>query len=407
MAQPNLPPEFDGCFLPGLVDLQINGCAGAHFGDPELSAERCDETIRLLWRRGVTRLLPTLITDDAERMVGALTNLARLAGRKGTGKSIVGFHLEGPFISPTDGPRGAHPLAHCRAPNFHLFERMQRAAGGRVRLITLAPELPGAADFIRSVTASGVKVALGHTEADADAIRAAVDAGASLSTHLGNGCHDRLQRHHNILWEQLADDRLVASLIADGHHLPPAALRTFIRAKGLARVVLVSDAVQHAGLPIGRYSFAGKDVEVGADGAVRLAGEPRLAGAGLMLLDGVEHLVRALGMSFRDAWLAASLRPRFWLGIPASGALANTDPAQAEGGHEPSVSAASATFATAVPCPDPAGGAIGTGDADRLSLAQLPGGDAVRLGVSPTTGRLIVLETMVGGRTVHRAEATA
>lgn len=300
---------------PGLIDLQINGFAGINFGDPNLTTEMTLEVANALWSNGVTHFLPTLITDQVRRMQQALCRLAQAARHPDLSDSILGFHLEGPYLSPADGPRGAHPLSCCKDPDWDEFLRLQEAAEGKIRLMTLAPEREGAIPFIRQAVKSGVRIALGHTAADSETIAAAVDAGASMSTHLGNAAHDQLQRHRNYIYDQLASDQLYASLIIDGHHLPPGLAKIFWRAKGPQRCILVSDAVQYAGLPPGIYGTDDQRLEVRGDGFIGIVGEPRLAGSGLMLLKGIENIQRFAGASLAEAVAAATSVPAQFLGL--------------------------------------------------------------------------------------------
>ena len=211
---------------------------------------------------------------------------------------------KGPHIAPEDGPRGAHPAADVRAPALAAFYRWQQAAGGLVKLVTLCPHWPEAPAYIRHLVKSGVIVSLGHTSADAAQITAAVDAGATLSTHLGNGSHTLLNRRHNHLWPQLADDRLTAMFIADGHHLTPAQLKVMLRAKGLGRSLVVSDTVALGGLAAGKYQTPiGGKVELRADGflAIDDGTGNYLAGAALPLLAAAPVLVNQVGLTFGEA----------------------------------------------------------------------------------------------------------
>lgn len=315
---------------PGLVDLQVNGFAGFDLNGGDLAADTVARLTRALWSVGVTTFLPTLVTaDEATIEAGLRTIAATVAGDPTVGRAVTGIHLEGPFISPEDGPRGAHPAAHVRPPDWALFERWQAAAGGRIALVTLSPEWPGTPAFIARCHAAGVVVAIGHTAATPEQIRAAVGAGARLSTHLGNGAHAMLPRHPNYLWEQLAADELWASVIADGVHLPDAVLKVVLRVKG-DRALLVSDAVALAGLPPGEYaSPIGERVILTPEGRLHLAADPRLlAGSARPLIAGVAHLVRAgLATSLDEAWAAASTRPAALLGLPVRAGLAAGAPA--------------------------------------------------------------------------------
>jgi N-acetylglucosamine-6-phosphate deacetylase len=313
---------------PSFCDLQVNGGLGVGFNDPDLTAAGVRAVADECRRRGCGRFLPTVITDHPDAIERSLRTLAAaVAGDPALAAMVPGFHLEGPFISPADGYRGAHPARHVCDPSWDLFARWQDAAGGRIRLVTLAPERPGALALIERLTAAGVVVALGHTAADAVTISTAVSAGARLSTHLGNGLPATLPRHANPLWPQLADDRLRATVIADGHHLPADVLTCIARVKTSDRLVLVSDASPLAGLPAGNYELWGRDVEVTAAGRVALAGTPYLAGSGGFIDGCVAGAVRHGGLTVAEAVLAASVRPRELLGLPVP-ALAAGEPAE-------------------------------------------------------------------------------
>jgi N-acetylglucosamine-6-phosphate deacetylase len=316
------PADVVRVLSPGWIDLQVNGLDGIAFNDPATTVEQVAQVTRRLWRAGVVRYCPTLITDSFERLAAGMALVARACRAWPEGRSILGIHLEGPYISPEDGPRGAHPQEHVRSPDWDEFRRLQEAAEGHIRLVTLAPELPGAIDFIERLVAAGVRVSLGHTAAQADAIAAAVAAGACMSTHLGNAAHDRLQRHRNYVYEQLADDRLWASLIADGHHLPPGLLKVFVRAKRVPRTILVSDAMLWAGMPPGIYAWGHRHIEVRDDGWIGVVGEPRLAGSGLVLDRGVRNAVRFCGVSLDDAVRMVTHNPAEVMGVyPQYGSL--------------------------------------------------------------------------------------
>jgi N-acetylglucosamine-6-phosphate deacetylase len=299
---------------PGFFDLQVNGWAGTHFGDPTITTPRVRQVAEQLASHGVTHFLPTLITDSIDRMREALTRLAEAAEDSSIGGGIAGFHLEGPYLSSVDGPRGAHPIEYGKDPDWNEFETLQRAARGRIRMVTLAPERAGAVDFIRRAVSSGVRIAIGHTAAHREEILSAIEAGASLSTHLGNAAHDQIQRHHNYIFDQLGDDRLWASLIVDGHHLPPHLVKIFARAKGMDRLCLVSDAVQYTDLPPGIYDAGYRQFEVRADGFIGVVGEPRLAGSGLLLTRAIENFTRYLDLpSPAEAIACVTDRPWNWL----------------------------------------------------------------------------------------------
>jgi N-acetylglucosamine-6-phosphate deacetylase len=291
----------DVYLAPGWIDLQVNGFLGVDYNDPHCTREQIARSIRGLFATGVTRFYPTVITGSPEDMLGALRNLNCAKDTLPEGVAIDGFHVEGPHISPDDGPRGAHPRRWVRPPDLDEFQRWQEATDNRIRLVTLAPEWPQAAAYIEAITAEGVVASIGHTNATAQNIADAVSAGASLSTHLGNGAHAVMRRHPNYIWEQLAQDRLMADFIVDGIHLGQSFLKVALRAKTVDRSVLVTDAAAPAGCPPGRYRLGEQPVELTADNRVMLVGQERLAGSALQMHRGVENLIRIGGISLADA----------------------------------------------------------------------------------------------------------
>lgn len=313
----------------GFVDLQVNGYAGHDLNGPTLEVATVRALCQAMLKVGVTTFLPTLITAPEVRLVAALRTIsAACAQYPDVAAMVAGIHVEGPHIAPEDGPRGAHPAADVRAPSIPEFERWQAAAGGLVKLVTLSPHWPEASAYVRHLSKVGVIVSLGHTSADAAQIAAAVDAGATLSTHLGNGSHALLNRRHNHLWPQLADDRLTAMFIADGHHLTPAQLKVMLRAKGLGRSMVVSDTVALGGMPPGKYqSPIGGQVELRADGflAIDDGTGQYLAGAALPLLTAIPVLVNQVGLTLGEAVALMTVAPGRLLG--GRGVLAVGQPA--------------------------------------------------------------------------------
>lgn len=296
----------DSYLAPGFIDLQVNGFAGVDYNSPATPLEEIARSIQAMHSTGVTGCFPTVITGSPEDMCGALANLARAQESL---PSIEAFHVEGPHISPEDGPRGAHPKHWVRPPDFAEFERMQEAARGFVRLVTLAPEWPDAPAYIEKLVSQGVAVSIGHTRATREQIGDAVRAGATLSTHLGNGADAVLPRHPNYIWEQLAEDRLNASFIADGLHLPDSFLKTAIRAKGAERSVLVTDAAMPAMAAPGPYMLGEVAVELLEDGRVVLRGGSRLAGSSLRMDDAISNVMRIAGVSLTEAIAMATVNP--------------------------------------------------------------------------------------------------
>ena len=306
--------------LPGLFDLQVNGFGGVDFNAPSLPAERCLHALERMRATGVTRCLPTLITSTFEQFAANARVLARL-----TDASVAGLHMEGPYLSPEDGARGAHPREHVIVASIDDFRRRQDAADGRIALVTLAPEVPGAIALIDHLAASGIRVAIGHTAASTEQIRDAITAGATLATHLGNGCAAMLPRHPNPIWELLAADEITATLIVDGHHLPPATVKAMARAKGGAQTILITDAMAAAGWTPStadrRITIGALECVVGTDGRVSLPGTPYLAGSSLTLDRAIGNMVRFSGLSLDEVIPMASTIPAAFLGTTTRGTI--------------------------------------------------------------------------------------
>ena len=311
------PDRDAGWVSPALFDLQINGCLGISFNSPTLTAEQVRTAVDECRRHGIGGLLPTLVTNSFEAIAHGFTTLRQACEKDGNvAAAVPGFHLEGPYICPDDGPRGAHPREHVRDPDFDEFRRWQDAAGGRIRLVTVAPEQRGGLKFIEQISRLGIVVAIGHTAATPAQVRDAISAGARLSTHLGNGSHAVLPRHDNYVWEQLAADDLWASLIPDGHHLPASLIKVIVRVKTPARSIITSDASSLAGMPPGRHAQWGTELEVLPGGKVVVPGTPFLAGSGVFTDACVGHMIRTTGISLRDAIDMAGARPRELLCLP-------------------------------------------------------------------------------------------
>ena len=298
----------DGLWVaPGLIDIQVNGFAGVDYNSPGTPLDEIARSIGVIKASGVARFYPTVITGSNSNIRGSLANLARAKRELPAGSMMPGFHVEGPWISPLDGPRGAHPLEHVRPPAIEEFHQFQEAAEGHVRLITLAPEAEGALAVIEYLVEHGVVVSIGHTGASPEQVRDAVSAGATMSTHLGNGAHSMLQRHPNYIIEQMAADELCAGLIGDGIHLPPSFLKVAVRAKGLDRSILVTDAVSPAGCKPGIFRVGHLEVVLRGDDSVRLTDTGRLAGSALKMDRGVENLMRFAGVSLVQALRMATV----------------------------------------------------------------------------------------------------
>ena len=311
-----VPPDVvlpSGVLVPGLVDMQINGCFGVDFvaADPagwaEVSA-RLPET-------GVTSFVPTFITAPVPDLVAGLRRTAALPADLG-GARVLGVHVEGPFLSPDR--HGAHDPALLRDPTPEAVDALIEAAPGLLRMHTLAPERPGALAAIRRLVDAGVLVSVGHSDATAEQTEAAADAGARLVTHLFNAMRPLHHREPGVVGQGLADPRLTCGLIADLHHVAaPICRLAFAAAPG--RIVLVTDAVAAAGMPPGTYDLGGQQVSVDPLGLPRRS-DGTIAGSGLRLDAAIANVVAA-GVDLRSAVDAASRLPADILGRPDLGRI--------------------------------------------------------------------------------------
>jgi N-acetylglucosamine-6-phosphate deacetylase len=299
---------------PGLIDIQLNGFAGIDFCDANLDAGKAPGILPALWKTGVTTFCPTVITNTQENLLKcfrALEEARRIDPH--FARCAPCYHLEGPYISP-GGSRGAHNPEVMRPPDWEEFLELQDAAGGRIGIVTIAPELPGAADFIRRARQAGIVVSLGHTDATPEQIHEGADAGAQLNTHLGNGCPQMIDRHRTPLWAQLAIDPLSASMICDGFHLPPDLVQVIHRVKGIDRCVLITDAVHVAGLAPGRYKLVDLDIELLPTGQVLAADRHSMAGSAVSMNRAVKVFMDFAGVTLGQAIQAATANPSRLLG---------------------------------------------------------------------------------------------
>ena len=301
---------------PGLFDLQINGHSGVWFSDEALTVSDVLKALSPYSRFGVTRLCPTLITNSFEGLAAGFAAIRAACEREPWADRMVsGCHLEGPYISGEDGPRGAHPKQHVRPADWTEFQRLPEISGNRIRLVTIAPEVDGAIEFIHQAVAHHVVISIGHTAATPEQVRAAVDAGARLSTHLGNGAHALIHRHRNYIFEQLSDTRLTASLIVDGHHLPPSLVRTFIKVKSPKQTILTCDAAGWAGCPPGVYESKLGRSEILENGKLVVAGQHELLAGSAQETDVcVANVMEFAGVSLREAIDMTSKNPAKLLG---------------------------------------------------------------------------------------------
>jgi N-acetylglucosamine-6-phosphate deacetylase len=311
----------------GFVDLQVNGWLGIDFSSPTLTGDEVHRATEALLRAGTVAYCATVITAEMDVYRRNLPIVARTMDEPGVRGHLLGIHLEGPYLSPVEGARGAHSAAKMRRPDRDEFDRFQEWAGGKVVIETLAPEIDGAIELIEHVRRRhGIPVALGHHLAPRDRIHEAVAAGASLVTHLGNGCPNLLPRHDNILVHQLAHDGLTAGIITDGHHLPADLIRLIVRSKGAERLFVVSDAAPVAGLEPGVYETLGTRVRLTPAGRVESMLGPNLAGSAASMADCMRHLRSLALMSDDDLWrvgydkplaiLGRQLDPRVLDGLP-------------------------------------------------------------------------------------------
>jgi len=291
----------------GYVDLQVNGYLGVDFSSPDLTVDGVRQVTEALVARGTDAYCPTIVTVPLATYRAVLPVLAAAMAEPDLRPHLLGIHIEGPFITPE--ARGAHQQSLIRKADAALFDRWQDLAEGHIRMLTLAPEQEGASKLIRHAVRRGVVVSLGHHLADKTSIDRAVDAGAACCTHLGNGIPNVLPRHPNPIWTQLADDRLTGMFITDGHHLPPEFVQVALRAKGLRRTIITSDAASVAGLPPGEYDAMGDRVVLEKSGRLAMKHSASLAGSSATLAECVEWLRSWSGLNEQELTQIARTNP--------------------------------------------------------------------------------------------------
>lgn len=292
---------------PGLIDNQINGFANIDFSADNLEPDGVITATRAILREGVTSFMPTLVTNSHKNLLRNFSILNEALNKDQLVQSCIpGFHLEGPYISPEEGYRGCHAAQHIRKPSWEEFTEYREASGDHIIQVTVAPEAEGAMEFIRKCRDEGIIVAIGHSNANTEQINMAVEYGATLSTHLGNGCANLIHRHNNPLWPQLANEKLTPSIIADGNHLLPEEIKVFLKTKGIDNIILTSDVIYLAGMAPGRYSFSGMEVILKEDGMLLNASQNVLAGASFPLKRGVGNMMKFTGISLSDSIKMAS-----------------------------------------------------------------------------------------------------
>ena len=309
---------------PGLFDNQVNGYKGVSFVDMggALTLEGIRLITRSLWEKGVTTYLPTVTTNDKKIFLKNFALLAKAKQDPSLLGSIGGFHLEGPYISPVDGYRGAHPAKYVRKPDWNEFMELYEASGKGIKQVTLAPEAEGALDFISKCRENNIIAALGHHNGSMKQVTDAIDRGAKIATHFGNGCANSINRHLNPLWSQLSDDRLMISIIGDGFHLNPEEIRVFYKIKGPAKTIITSDVSPLGGLPPGKYlNVVGDTLELTPDGAVMYPAQNVLSGSGSALPKGVGNVMKVTGCTLGDAIQMASTNPARLYGLTDRGEI--------------------------------------------------------------------------------------
>jgi len=292
-------------------DLQVNGYGGVDFNGDALTAEMLQNVCERMERDGVEGVLATLITDDLDKMANRLANLVRLREQVPIARRLIyGFHLEGPFLSPETGYRGAHPLHAIRQPNISDMSRLLDAGAGLVRLVTLAPEYDTDQCVTKMLVESRVIVSAGHCNPSLDDLGRAADAGLSMFTHLGNATPMLLHRHDNIIQRVLSmSDRLWVCFIADGAHIAFPALRNYLRVVGVDRAIVVTDAVAPAGLGPGRYRYFDWDVNIGEDLVAMAPDGSHLIGSVVTMPKAFENLVSECGLTEAEALRLTSHNP--------------------------------------------------------------------------------------------------
>ena len=315
--QPCAPEPTDIILTPGFCDLQNNGGFGIDLVAPALTVADIHRLNHRLLQEGITAWCPTIITSSPDlirRNLGILRKACEESEL--TTACIIGFHLEGPYISPEEGACGAHDAVYIHPPDWEEFQSFQKAAGGRIRIVTVAPEVEGAISFIHKLEENGIVPALGHTLADEETINRAVEAGAKLATHLGNGLPEMLNRHHNPLLSMLMEDDLYASVIFDGHHLPPKVRALLRRVKGVKRLIMISDSTYLTGMPAGVYEeMIGGKVELSENGRLSLYGTPYLAGSAQTLRQDAAVALADPEKSLTDVMQMSMINPRSLLNI--------------------------------------------------------------------------------------------
>jgi N-acetylglucosamine-6-phosphate deacetylase len=276
--------------IPGFIDLQVNGYLGTEFSDLSLTTKRFVAACKAMLASGSAGILATVVTAPQAVYERNLPIIAAALERPELRGRVLGIHLEGPFLCRQPGARGAHNEAYMRDGDVKLLQQMLDLAGGHVRLLTVAAEAVGAEALTRYAVDRGVTVSVGHSMPASEDLARMVDAGATAFTHLGNGLPNLIHRHHNPIFAVLANDDLTAMIITDGHHLPAAAIKTMVRAKGVKKTVVVSDAAHLAGMPPGRYDTADNEIVLEPSGLLHNPTKQCLVGSSATMFQCMNHL---------------------------------------------------------------------------------------------------------------------
>ena len=276
--------------IPGLADLQVNGYKGVDFSDSDLTEEKFIQTCRMVLNNGTTSFLPTMITSPEDVYRKILPLMARIIDMPEFTGRLPGIHLEGPFISPESGVCGIHNQKWILKPDIKFLENLIEWSQGKIKLLTIAAEIEGAEDITRYAVRNGIIVSLGHQTACEHDIERIVKAGATAMTHLGNGIPNTINRHFNPIWAGLSNDNLAAMLITDGHHLPPSVIKSMIKAKGVSRCIVTSDASPLSGMPPGKYQYLGENIILEENGLLHNTERGCLAGSSSTIMDCMNHL---------------------------------------------------------------------------------------------------------------------
>jgi N-acetylglucosamine-6-phosphate deacetylase len=283
----------------GYVDLQVNGYAGVDFNKDALTASELEHACARLDADGVGAFLATIITDDVEAMCRRLATLARLRDESTlAARLMAGIHIEGPFLNGAAGYRGAHPADAILSADIEVMKRLLGAADGLTRIVTLAPEQDPDMRVVRMLAGQGIVVSGGHSDASLEQLRAAIDAGLTMFTHVGNGCPMQLHRHDNIVQRVLSlAPELWLSFIADGAHVPFVALGNYLKLAGYDRCIVVTDAIAPAGLGPGRYTLGRWDIVIDDDMVPRAPDRSHFVGSAVTMQQSADNLHRALGLA--------------------------------------------------------------------------------------------------------------